>query len=276
MRVVVSDEPQVVDDGRAVDLGETSVEGETVASAIRDETTALTVDCPAPSRWWPTLARPDDWTDPLDRLVAAARSRGHHPPEERALAAVQRDLRDCSVEQVDTAATRRRLADAGTEVERLREEVAAARGRLQSRRELGVGTADAEAALEDASRRLSEAETERVAARQAHDAAQRRAREARAARDRRLRLQDREANRRRDLRRALAVAVSDAFAPAVDAVPGAATLSTDPLRIDGDAVTAALAAARIADLRAPVVDATGRFESADAAAAALAGPVIRV
>jgi chromosome segregation ATPase len=209
-------------------------------------------------------------------LVAAARSRGHHPPVERSLAATERELRELSVEAVDTEPARKRLAEAGTEVERLREAVATARGRLQSRREMGADTTEAESALADATRELSTAETERVAAEQAHDAVQRRAREAREARQRRLRLQDRVANRRRDTRRALANAVADAFAAAVEAVPGDASLSTEPLEIRGDGVTAGLAAARIAELRGPVVDETGRFDSATAAAEALEAPIVRL
>jgi len=274
MRVV--DDGRVVADGRALDLRGEPYSPATVQAAIQGEHAALSIDCPAPSRWWEQLAVPDDATESLCRLVAAARARGCRSPTDRALAAAERALRELTVEAVDTAATRRRLADAGTEVERLREEVAAARGRLQSRRETGADTAEAEAALEDATRRLSEAETERVAAEQAHETAQRRAREARDARERRLRLQDRVANRRREARRALAVSVADQFAAAVDAVPGEATLSTEPLSIDGDEVTAALAAIRVADLRAPIVDATDRFDSAAAAADALDAPVIRL
>ena len=273
MQVVDS---RVLGSGPAVDLRGTSLSVATVRAAIRGEHDSLTVDCPRPSRWWPWLGCPTDGTAPLDRIVAAARSRGHHPPVERSLAAAERQLQALSVERVDTAPSRQRLADAGTEVERLREAVAAARGRLQSRREMDADTADAESALADATRRLSEAETEHVAAEQAHDAAQRRAREAREARERRLRLQDRVANRRRDTRRALANAVEDAVTAALDAVPGEATLSTDPLEIEGDDVTAALAAARVADLRAPVVDTTNRFDSATAAAAALEAPVLRL
>lgn len=275
MRVVGAD-GRLVGEGRAIDLRAESLSAETVRAAIRDEDTPLTVDCPSPSRWWDRLGRPGDGTPPLDRVVAAARSRGHHPPVERALAAAERELRELSVEQVDTASTRQRLADAGTEVERLREEVATARGRLQSRREMDADTTEAESALADATRRLSEAETERVAAEQAHEAAQRRVRDAREARERRLRLQDRAANRRRETRRALADAVADAFAAAVETLPGEATLSTDPLGVDGDDVTAALAAARTANLDAPVVDATDRFESAATAADALDTPVVRV
>ncbi|WP_053949175.1 DUF7856 family protein [Halolamina sediminis] len=274
MRVV--EDGRVVGEGHAIDLRGEPYSSETVRAAIQGAETALSIDCLAPSRWWEQLAVPDDGTKPLCRLVAAARARGCRSPTERALAAAERELRELTVEAVSTASTRRQLADAGTEVERLREEVAAARGRLQSRRETGADTAEAEAALEEATRRLSEAETERVAAEQAHEDAQRRVREARDARERRLRLQDRVANRRREARRALAVSVADEFAAAVDAVPGEATLSTEPLKVDGGDVTAALAAARVADLHAPVLDATGRFDSASAAADALGAPVIRL
>jgi chromosome segregation ATPase len=278
MRVVVgSDEDGgIVGEGEAIDLRGADCSTEAVRTAIRSDHRSVAVDCPSPSRHWSRLVCPTDDTAPLDRLVAAARSRGHHPPVERALAATERELRELTVEEVNTAPARRRLAEAGTEVERLREAVATARGRLQSRREMDADTAEAESALADATRELSAAETERVAAEQAHDAAQRRVREAREARDRRLQLQDRLANRRRDTRRALANAVAEAFAAAVDAVPGEATLSIEPLELRGDEVTAALAAARIADLRAPVVDTTGRFDSATAAVEAFDAPVVRL
>jgi hypothetical protein len=267
---------EAADGDRAIDLRGAPISLDTVRAAIQRNHPTVRTEYPEPTRWWPTLGIPRDDAAPLDRLVAAARSRGQYPPAERALAAAQRELREITVERVDTDGTRRRLADAGSEVERLREEVATARGRLQSRQEMGADTAEAEAALDDAVRRLSEAETERVAAEQAHDAAQRRARETRAARERRLRLQDRVANRRRDTRHALAASVEDAFAAAVDALPGEATFSIDPLGVEGDEVTAALAAARIADLRAPVIDTTRRFESASAGAEALDAPVVRL
>ncbi|GAB7094665.1 hypothetical protein JCM30237_18180 [Halolamina litorea] len=275
MRIVY--DGTVLAEGQGADLRDQPIGPDAVEMAVTGDHPALTVDCPEPRRWWESLRRPDDGTPALDRIVDAARSRGHHPPAERALATAQRDLQRVRVETVDTAASRRRLADAGTEVDRLRERVAAARGRLESRRELGADTAEAAAALDDATRQLSEAETERIAAEQAHDAARRRARDARAARERRLRLQDRVANRRRDARRALATAVSERFAAAVEAVPGSASLSLDPLGVDGDPITAALAAARVADLRAPVVDATGRFDGdVEAAVAALDDPVVLV
>lgn len=271
-----SEETEPALTGDAIDLAPTEIAPETLRNAIqRSLDEPVSVACPAPSRWWESLAVPTDDTAALDRLVAAARSRGIRVPEERALAAAERELTALSAERVDLAETRRRLAAAGENVEQLREEVAAARGRLQAWRRTGADTEAAEAALADAAERLSEAETERLAAEQAHEAAERQARRARSVRERRLRLQDRVANRRRDARRALITELADSFDAAVAAVPGAATLSTAPLRVEGDSVTAALTAVRLADLRAPVVDDTGRFDSAAAAAAALEAPVIR-
>lgn len=278
MRVVRTDEtgtngPKT---GRAIDLTGADFGPETLRDAVRgDIASPITVECPDPSRWWGSLAVPTDRTPPLDRLVAAARSRGIHVPAERALAAAERDLAELSIEHADPAETRERLAATGAEVAELREEVATLRGRLEARRDVGADTADTEDALSDTAARLAEAETERLAAEQAHETAERRARRARSTRERRLRLQDRVANRRRDARRALVGELAGAFEEAIEAVPGDATLSLAPLGVEGDAVAAAFAAVRLADLRAPVIDATDRFGSATAAADCLDCPVIR-
>ena len=278
--------------GSALDLRATGLDGETLRAALRpsggdsagaDGVRATDVPArdveelvaPSPSRWWSSLADPTDGTPALDRLVAAARTRGHAPPELRRLAAAERSLADLEVETVDASETRRRLAEAGADVERLREEVATIRGRLQARRDVSADTDAVEAELAERMSRLTEAETDRVAAEQAHEAAERRAREVRAIRQRRLRLQDRVANRRRDARRALVDRVADDFVEAVSAVPGDASVRTDPLAVEGDPVAAAFAAVRVADLRAPVLDPTARFRSVEAAAAALDCPVIR-
>lgn len=276
-----ADEARTVS-GYAVDLRADpvgSVDPAAVRAAVAGAPPAagplVEVDAPRPGRWWPALADPSDGTDPVDRVVAAARSRGDAPAELRALAAAERDLATHRVDSVDARETRRRLAETGADVERLREEVATVRGRLQARRAVDADTDIVEAELSETMRRLTEAETDRVAAEQANAAAERRAREVRTARRRRLRLQDRVANRRRDARRALMRCVAEAFAAAVEAVPGDARLATAPLGVEGDPITAGLAAVRVADLDAPVVDATDRFDSAVAAADRLAAPVIR-
>lgn len=252
--------------------------GPTIATSESDAPAAkrlVRVETPDPCRWWRALADPTDGTPTLDRLVAAARSRGDAPPELRSLAAAERDLAGATVESVDVAERREHLAETGAEVDRLREEAATIRGRLQARRAIGADTADAASALSETMRRLSEAETDRLAAEQALGAAERAARTARAGRRRRLRLQDRVANRRRDARRALVAGVADAFDDAVDRVPGTARLETNPLGVAGDPVSAGLAAVRVATLDAPVVVSGGRFPSAAAAAAVLGAPVVR-
>jgi hypothetical protein len=278
MRVVLRRENGTArtETGHAVDLSGVCLSPATLRDAIRGETDPrITVDCPDPSRWWGPLAVPTDGTPPLDRLVAAARSRGILVPEERALAAAERSLADLTVEHADPAETRKRLAAAGEEVTELREEVATRRGQLEARRNTDADTEAAEKALSEAAARLSEAETERLAAEQAHEAAEAQARRARSTRERRLRLQDKVANCRRDARRALVDELAPVFDEAVAAVPGDATLETAPLGVEGDPIAAAFAAVRLADLRAPVVDATERFDAAAAAAECLGAPVIR-
>lgn len=267
-------------EGTAIDLRDTDVSTAMLRTAIAevertDDGGGLVADCPPPSRWWSTLADPTDDHGVVDRLVAAARSRGCRVPEERELAAAERRLATQTVEPVDVSATRERLAESGENVARLRERVATVRGRLQARKEVGADTTEVEATLEETMTELSEAETDRVAAEQAHERAERRARDARSARERRLRLEDRVANCRRDARRALVETVSDDFAAAVGRLPGEASLSTAPLSVTGDRATAALTAIAVADLGAPVLDTTDRFPSAARAAAVLETPVIR-
>lgn len=296
--------------GRAIDVRDADVDPSNVVAAIdhaRDvstatdsttnvatdtdrETSLVRVETAPPGRWWPKLADPTDDTPPLSRLVAAARSRGHAPPELRRLATAERELAGLSVAPVDVAERRRRVAETGAEVERLREEAATIRGRLQARRAVGADTADAEAALAETMRKLSEAETDRLDAEQAHASAERTARTARSERRRRLELQDRVANRRRDARRALVDRVAEAFEAAVERLAGdagetrarpeadslgPARLDRNPLGVAGDPVTAGLAAARVATLDAPVVLAGAVFPSAVIAAETLDAPVVR-
>lgn len=205
-------------------------------------------------------------------LAGAARARGLSTPLDSEIRACRDRIASLSVEEVSTADERQAVAAASTATERLREEVAEMRGELTARRadDRSEATAVAEQFRESA-RDLSEAETTAVAARQ--DLARRR-REARAARDtleRRLELEDELANLRREARTHLVEVARDAYVSAVSAVPGA-SVPTDPF--DVDAVTAALAVARVADFDAPVVLACDTFRTARAASAWLDAPVI--
>jgi len=270
--------------GRAIDLGDRSVDPGSIATAVREagpedpRESAVAVGCPPPGPGHEPLSVLPGGTTVRGLLAAAARSRGLASAVDAELATVERELAETSIPSVDVEAARRRVAAASGEEERLRERVATLRGRLRERRDLAADADDVAEAYREATASLAEAETERVAAEQALARAEERARGARERRDRRLALQDRRGNLRRRARAELAAAVHDEFAGALDAVPGSGAAGDAPEEYEGDRLTAALAAVRIADLAAPVVlaPATRRFGSAVAAADRLAAPVIRL
>lgn len=292
-------------EGQAVDLSDVQIDPRTVVAAVRadgsgtdpptgDDDPRVRVDCPTPTvaHEYVGLVAPFASLRTRTALAAAARSRGLTTPHDGSIREVRDELAAVEVpETPDLSSARERLAGTSAAVERLRERVATLRGRLEARRDAGRDASDVERELADATRELSERETERAAAREALDHARRRARESRDARERRRRLEDRLANLEREARAHLVDAVRAEFATAVDGLPGAvddgdaaaqldadadpqSDADADPL--DGDDVTATLAVARVANLRAPVVLACERFETPAAAAAWLDAPVIRV
>lgn len=265
-------------EGRAVDLRETGVSASTVVRAIRGEDTRVSVDCPEPGDVHGHVARvPPEAFDRRAALADAARALGHTSPSQSALDDARSELTTLSPPSVDAAAARRRVAEAGAAEERLRERVAELRGRLQARRETGADTTAVEAQLSETVSRLSEAETERIAAEQALERAETAARTARDRRERRLELEDRVANLEREVRHDLATAVWERFRSALRAVPGDATAGESPGAYDGDRTTAALAVVRLAPLAAPVVVAgSERFDGAETAASTLDAPVIYI
>ena len=207
---------------------------------------------------------PDVSIDRRTALAAVGVARGIDTPHDAELDRVQRSLRDLSVPTIDDAelrAARRRAAEAGSETERLRERVATLRGRVAARRDDGDGdgngdgdddaVAEAEASLSEATRQLSEASTERVAATQRLDTLEVRARRARDAREDRFRLEDRVEN----LRRARRAALADAVEPDVqDARARFESMIGDRVAgPGGNDLHDALAVAAIAPLRAPIV-----------------------
>jgi len=263
-------------EGRAIDLTERDVSVAALLGAIRDEEAPIHVDCPTPGSVHEHVGRlPPETFDRRSALAAVARARGHTSTARSALDDARAELRELSPPSVDVAAARRRVAETGETEERLRERVAELRGRLQARRETGADTTAVDAQLREAVRRLSEAETDRIAAEQALERAESAARAARDRREHRLELEDRVANLEREIRRELAAAVWEAFRSAIRSVPGTATAGATPGTYDGDRVTAALAVARIAPLDAPVVvDGLDRVDGAEAAASILQAPVI--
>lgn len=266
--------------GRAVRLDE-SVDSRVVARAVREgEATAsgrtITVLAREPHPVHERVGHvyPEMGLRVRTALAEAARARGLSTPLDGEIREVRGRLRELTVDDVDTAAQRRAVAEASADTDRLRETVAERRGELLARREAGRDTDHVSEEFRDAARALSEAETSAAAARQNLD---RRRREARATRDRlerRMALEDDLANLRRRARERLVERLRGAYACGLAAVPGGPDTVADPF--DVDPVTAALAVARVADLDGPVVLACDRFPSARAASAWLGAPVVRV
>ncbi|NHN46400.1 hypothetical protein G9464_02130 [Halostella sp. JP-L12] len=260
--------------GRAVDLREAAVDAAAAERAVREGTWVSCLE-PGPIHDRVSPVEPGMALSVRAALADAARTRDVAAPQDDALAGVRAELAALDPPAVDCAEARRRVAEAGEREAALAERVSELRGKLTALEERGDDADDARAEREAAVERLAEVRTERIAAEQALSQARDRAREARDARARRLRLEDRAKNLRRDARDHLAASVRDAFAAAVDAVPGRGEVG-EAGEFAGDPVTAALAVVRVANVDAPVVLACDRFESAAAAAERLDAPVLRV
>lgn len=272
--------------GRALVVGVT-VDPAVLARAVRregdsDARVAVVADQPGPAHEHVGCIRPAVGLQTQTALAAAARSRGIETPHDAALAGAREELaalesqRETETDQGtagERAQHRKAAAAATTETERLRETVAAARGRLQARREQGLNPAPAAEELAAAVERLSEAETEAAAARQRLQTIRERTRDRRDAREERFRLEERVANLERQVRKHRREQVHEAYVAALEAVPGVDSV-TEPF--EAEPVTRALAVARVAELSAPVVLACERFESAGAAADWLDTAVIRL
>ncbi|SEW19353.1 DUF7856 family protein [Halobacterium jilantaiense] len=261
--------------GRALDLRDADVESGAVVDAIRDPEDEC-VRCQPPRRVHERVGVLHRRVSVSLRaaVAAAARSRGAGTRHDDDLRACRTALADLDAPDVDLEGARERVSTTAADVERLRERVARASGRVEARREDGDAES-AEAALGEATRELAAAETEHHAARESLERARRRAREARDARERRLEVEDRLANLRRDARGALAERWSARFERAVDALPFRGD-PAPPSEFDGPAWTAGCAAARLAAPGAPLVVADDLFANATRASAALGAPVVLV
>ncbi|ELZ90284.1 DUF7856 family protein [Haloferax sulfurifontis] len=299
-------------EGSAIDLAGESVDVDAVVAAVRaddgtDAPGALRIDCPSPGPGHDRLGRvPVSAPSPSPSrgwlLAAAGRSHGRRSPVADDLARLEAKLgehRDDAAEEAeadererpDTSAAalrdaRRRVAAAGEDESRLRERVAALRGRVNAHRDAGddEATAAAREELVSAATELSEVETERVAAEQRLSALERAVRAERDGREARLKLEDAVENRRREARAHFAAELGAEFAAALRdlaSLPATATATAavdsppEPPALESDPVARALAAVRLADLSAPVVLSCGRFSDAEAAADWLGVPVVR-
>ncbi|MFT4881669.1 MAG: hypothetical protein ACI9HI_001681 [Salinirussus sp.] len=241
-----------------------------------DSGPTVAVDCPPPGpvHGYVSPVREGMGLRVRTALAAAARSRGLTTPHDETLASVRGRLAALTVETTTDTAARRETAEAATDTDRLRERVAAARGRLQAVREAGGDVATASDDLRTAVRELSEAETRAAAAAERLEAAGEREREARDRLERRRRLQDRAANLEREARAALVAQVRDEYVRAVEAAD-----SPDPF--EAPPAIAALGVLRVAAVDSPVVlDGEGRvgraFAAAKPAATWLEAPVIYI
>lgn len=252
--------------GAVVDLRGADVDEAAVVGAVRGQSSPAGVHCRPPQAVHDRAGyvRPGMGLATRTALAAAGRSRGLETPRDDELAAVRDRLAALDDGPPESpASTTAPAADR----ERLRERVAELRGRVQALEANGGDANSEREALRDAARRLSELETERVAAEERRSLV----RERRDRRERRLRLEDREANLARAARSDLVDELADEYAAAVDSL---APDVDEPL--DADPVTAALAVLRVASVTAPVVLAVDRFEDPAAAAAWLDAPVVRL
>lgn len=261
--------------GRAVDLRSVDVTASEVAAAVRDPgDDRVCSQRPTAVHEHVGVLHREASVPVRAALAAAARTRGATTGYDDDLRAVEAELTAVSPPDVDLASARERVAETADDVERLRERVARVSGRVEARR--GVGDADAaEDALADATRELAAAETEHHAAREALERARERAREARDARERRLSLEDRLANLRRDARRTLAERWGERFQRALAALPFADE-PAGPDAFEGADWVAGAAVARLAAPGAPLVVGSSLCSDATRASAALDGPVLLV
>ena len=265
-------------EGNAVDLLDGDPERVARAVAGDEVEVDIEVEAPAPRPVTRRLSpvTPETSLSVGPALAAAARSRGHEAPQDAELARVRDELASIEVGSVDVTPARRRLAEVGDREQRLQERVAELRGRLGAHRDREASPpGELEERLRAAVAELTEVRTERLAAEEAVERAERRGRRARDERERRLGLEDRRDNLRRAAREHLVDRVREPFVEALRAVPGVDPgAGVDPRTVPD--VDAALATARLAAVSAPLVVACGRFESAEAAAATLSAPVVRL
>ncbi|MFB6311258.1 MAG: hypothetical protein ABEH64_08785 [Salinirussus sp.] len=258
--------------GRAVCINK-NVDPERMEAAVRhgvDGTAKPTIEIKAadPGSLYQHIGciRPELSLQTRTALAVAARSRGWSTDVDDDLASIQKQIAELSEVTVpNTATARAEVAERSDAVERLRERVAAERGR--------AAAGDEAADIEGAVRELSEAETALAAARERLRATREEARTARNRLREHLQLRDRAKNLERSARRELVERARPEYLDALNAVPGINNID-DPFDMPTDAM--ALAIARVGSVSAPIVLRSHRFADATTAADWLAAPVIQL
>lgn len=255
--------------GDVVDLRERRVDCSAIATTIRTGDSPSAIDCPDPT---PVHDRAGVVTAEMGlktrtALAAAARTRGMETPQDARIETIADELGELGAAIASEAG---QLPDGPPpeDVERLRERTAELRGQVSALQAADADPTDARATLRETAARLSELETERIAADQRRE----QIRERRDRRERRLRLEDRLANARRDARATLVDAVRAEYTTAIARFDEG--WDDDPFAVP--APIAALGVLRVARVRATVVLAVDRFADPTAAADWLDAPVIRL
>ena len=154
--------------GRAIDLSGDSVAPEDIVTAVRSSTEngGISIVCgdPGPIHRYIGCIESGMSIRPRPALAAAARSLGVNAPQDEEIAHIEERMYSLDIGDVSLRAERRRVADASGSETRLREQVAALRGRVQALREVGRDSDDAESDLQRMTRELAELETKRIAA----------------------------------------------------------------------------------------------------------------
>lgn len=252
--------------GEAVDLREEPVDRDALIAGIYGDDSPYDCVCqaPGPVHVRAGVVTPEMGLRSRTALAAAARSRGIDASADERIETIADELAALAagIAEDDTAAP---AGPSAGELGQLRERTAELRGQISALDGIDADPSGARRQLREAATTLSELETERIAAKQRQE----RLRERRDRRERRLKLEDRLANARRDARRALVAAVREEY---VAAVTDLGADREDPFA--APAHHAALAVLRVANVAAPVVLAVDAFEGPDAAADWLDAPVV--
>lgn len=256
-------------DARNIDIGPAELLAE-----IRDPDSAI-VACPQPGPVFEHVGHISPTTTISRRtaMAAAARSRGRSTSLDDEIRTTRAALAEIHVPAVDVPAALATVAEAGETVESLRDRVARLGGIVTASDDTGVeadgdAMTQAQSSLRTAAAELADAETTLHAARQELARERERQRAANDARERRLELEDRLGNLRRAAREELAERDAERTRIALDAVPDWPHATAD--------ARLALAIARNAAVRAPVVVESGPFRTPGQARACLAAPVVLV
>lgn len=255
--------------GPAIDARALDIDPHDLLAAIWNPNSAV-VSCPKPPPVYEHVGHIEPTTTVSRRtaIAAAARSHGQGSSFDDEIQDCRRELAAIDVPAADVPAAIEALADAAEDVDSLRDSVARLGGVVAASDIDAEQDAAAQSSLQDAAAELAAAETTHHAARQELSRERNRQRAANDARERRLALEDRLANLQRAARRELAERNADRVRRALDAAP-------DWPDAGGD-VRLALAVARTAAVRAPIVVEDGPFRTPGQARACLAAPVVLV